>query len=172
MFLGEFAQQGEISLTRQNKPHIARDRLDDHRRNSIALTFHDGVDRVLIVVRHGNRIRCRPLRHAGRTRHTERRHAGTCTDEQTVAMSVVAANELHNLIAPRIAASQTESTHRRLCPRVYHADDLDRRVDRLHKFCKLSLKECRCTVACSVRHSLLQSLDHLRVRMPNNHRSP
>ena len=172
MLLREFTQQGEIALTRQDKPHVARNRLDDNCGDVLPLALHDGTNGILIVVRDGNCIGGSPLRHARRTRHAKRRHPRAGTDEQTVAVSMVTADELHNLIAPRIAACKTECTHRRLRPRVHHANNLNGRIDSLHELCKLRFEERRCTVACTARCSLLKCLYYLRMGMTDNHRPP
>ena len=116
MLLGEFTQQGEITLTRQDKPHIARDRLYNNRCDLVAITLHDRANGILIVVRHSDCIRRCPLRHTWRAWHAERRQSRSCTDKQTVTVPVIAADKFYNFVTPRIAASQTKCTHCRLCP--------------------------------------------------------
>ena len=159
-------------MPREDKPHIARDRLYNDGGDDIALALHHGTNRLLVVIRHGDRIRRRARRHARRARHAERRHAGTGAHEQTVAVPMVAADELHDLIAPRISARKAQCAHRRLRPRVHHADDLDGGIDGLHELCKLRFKERRRTVTRTAPHRLPEGGDDLRMRMTDDHRPP
>ena len=65
--------------------------------------------RVQIVVRHRQRQIGKRLRHAGRCRHAERQRAGTRLDQERIAVAVIAAFELHDLVAPGVAARERES---------------------------------------------------------------
>ena len=127
--LRELADLAQVALLRRHAAHIARDRLDDDRCDLVAHLIHDLRDGLDIIVGYRDRVRRRALRDAGRTRHAERRHARTGVDEQAVAVAVVAADELDDLLAPRVAARQAQRAHRRLRARVDHADDLNGRVD-------------------------------------------
>ena len=87
-------------------------------------------------------------------------------------MPMVASDELDDFIPSGIAACQTQCTHRRLGSRVDHADGFNGWIDRLNELSQLRLHERRCTIARPARHSLLQSLHHLRMRVPDDHRPP
>ena len=87
-------------------------------------------------------------------------------------MPVVASDELDDFIPSGIAACQTQCTHCRLGTRVDHANAFNGWIDRLDELSQLCLHKRRCTVARPARHSLLQSLHHLWMRVSDDHRSP
>ena len=66
-------------------------------------------------------------RHARRRRLAERQRARARLHEQAVAVTVVAAFELHDLAAARVAAREPQRRHRRLGARRHEAHHLDRR---------------------------------------------
>ncbi len=85
---------------------------------------------------------------------------------------MIAADELHNLVAMRVAARQTQRTHGSLGARVHHADDLDVRVDLVHFFRELGLDDGRSSIACAALYSFFERLYDLRMSMPDDERSP
>ena len=172
MLLRELTEQRKIALTRQDEPHIARHRFHNDRCNRVPFTLHDSANGIRIIVWHGDCICCRPLCHARRTRYTERSHPGTCANEQTVAVSMIAADKFHDLVTSRIAACEAKRTHCRLRPGVHHADDLNGGIYALYQLCEIRFPKCRCPVACPACHSFLQRLHDLRMCMADDHWSP
>jgi hypothetical protein len=67
------------------------------------------------------------LRHARRCRHAERQRAGAGLDQERIAVAVIAAFELHDLLAAGVAARDADRGHRRLGAGVDHAHHLERR---------------------------------------------
>ena len=87
-------------------------------------------------------------------------------------MTVIAADELDDLLAPRVAAREAQRAHRRLGAGVDHADELDGGIDALHELRELGLDDGRRAVARAARHRLLQCPNDVRVRMTDDHRPP
>ena len=62
MRLRELADLAQIALLRRHAAHVARDRLDDDRRNLVTHLVHDLRDGFDVVVGYRNRVRRRALR--------------------------------------------------------------------------------------------------------------
>ena len=73
------------------------------------------------------RVRGELRRHAGRGRHAERQRARAGLDQQRVGVAVIAAFELHDLVAAGEAARQPDRAHGRFGAGAHHAHQLDRR---------------------------------------------
>ncbi len=168
----ELAHRAQIPLPRRDAAHVARDRLDDDGGDFVAMLVHDFLQRVDVVVRHGQRVLRRAFRDARRARHAERRHAAARVDEQAVAVAVIAADEFQNLVASRVAARETQSAHRGLRAGIDHADHLDGGIDALHELRELAFEQRRRAVARAARDGLLQGFHDIRMGMADDHRTP
>ena len=129
MLLREPAQMLEPALARQHESHIAGDRLHDDSGNFVAVLLHDAGNRIKIIVRNRDGICRHALRYARTVRHAKGCQSRAGLDEQAVTMSMVAADELHNLVASRKTAGQAKRTHSRLSAGIHHTDDLYGRIN-------------------------------------------
>ena len=99
----------------------------------VAVRRERGLHRVEVVVRQHDRLVGDRRRHAGRRRLPEGQRARARLHEQAVAVTVVAALELHDLAAAREAAREAQRGHRRLGARGHEAHHLDRRQQRAQR---------------------------------------
>ena len=89
-----------------------------------------------------------------------------------VRVAVVAADELDDLLAPRVAAGDAHGAHRRLGARVDHAHQLDRRHGRADEARQLDL-ELRGRAVARARVDLcVQAADDLGMAPAEDHRAP
>ncbi len=94
---------------------VARDRLDDDRRNRRGLGRDEGIHRGEIVVTGEQRVGCDRSGNAGAGWNTERHGSRPGLHEKRIRVTVVAALELDDAIAPRESASQPDRAHRCFC---------------------------------------------------------
>ena len=92
-------------------------------------------------------------------------------------MAVVAARELNNLVAAGHTTRQTNSSHGRLSTRGHHTHLINRARNRRvntvdHQLSQLSLRRARRTKGQAALSRLLNSLNHLRMRVTQNRRAP
>jgi hypothetical protein len=106
--------------------HVPRDRLDEDRRESLAVPRHGSRDGVDVVVGQHDRVGCDAGGHAGRRRDTERHHARACARKQRVDVPEVVTGELDHAVATGRRAGQPDSAHRRLGPGRDEPHHLDR----------------------------------------------
>ena len=93
-------------------------------------------------------------------------------DEQAIAVAVVAAFKLHNLVAVGKSACGTDGAHRRFCTAVYHADHLHARHKVHHEFCKFGFEPARSPETEAVLRGLCNGGNHRIVRVAQEHRAP
>src|SRR5438270_13405731 len=106
------AMSGPCAIARRHTAHVADHRLDDHRRNVWAVFVEDLFERGRVVEGRGDRVVRDRRRDAGAVWKSERRDARTCFDEQAVAVGVVAALELDDLVPRGRAAREAKGGHR------------------------------------------------------------
>ncbi len=87
-------------------------------------------------------------------------------------MAVVAALELHNGVATRKAARQADRAHGRFGARTHEAHQFQGRHELDHAARELRLEFSRRAEGKAVGGDLLDGLDHLRMRMAQDHRTP
>ena len=87
-------------------------------------------------------------------------------------MAVVAALELHNLVAAGKSACGTDGAHRRLGPAVHHADHLHARHKVHHEFCKFGFEPARSPETEAVLCRLGNRLDDGIVSVAQEHWPP
>jgi hypothetical protein len=102
----EAPQAGEIAGSRQHQPHVAGDRLDEERGDLLAMSREERLHRDEVVVRRDQRVVGHRLRHAGRGRRADGGGAGARCDQERIAVTVVAAGDLHQLVAAGGGARQ------------------------------------------------------------------
>ena len=98
----------------RDEAHVGGDRLDEHGGELVTVGVERGVERGDVVVRDDDRVGDRARGDAGRAREPERGDAAARGDEQRVEVAVVAAGELHDLVATGGAAGEADRGHRRL----------------------------------------------------------
>jgi hypothetical protein len=102
------------SRFRHHEVHVACDRLDDDAGDVVACLRECGFHRREIVVGNHNGLIRNRSRHARRRRLAERQRARAGFHEQAVAVTVIAALELHDLAAPGETAREPKRGHRGL----------------------------------------------------------
>ena len=139
MAVAHRAQARQELRARHDEVHVADDRLDDDARDALAVGAKRGLDRREIVERKHDGFVGDGGRHARRRRRAERERARARLHEQAVAVSVVAAFELHDLAAARVAAREPQRRHRGLGARRDEAHELDRRQQAAERLRHLDL---------------------------------
>ena len=162
----------EKARLRGHDAHVAGDRLDDERGDRVAALLEQRREGVDIVVLDEEGVCRRPLRDARAVGQRERQHAAAGGRQEGVRMAVVAADELHDLLAPGVAASHTDGAHGRLGAGVHHAHHLDRRDGPADEASELDLDGRRRAEARAVVDDGMQSAEHLRMAPAEDHRSP
>ncbi len=134
----EFAQRLQERGLRRDEIHVAGDRLDDHRRDLVALLPSNARSSamIVVVVEH-ERVHRRLGRHARRARLAERERARSRFHEQRIGVAVIAAFELDDLRAAGEAAREPDRAHRRFGARAHEPHLLERRHE-LHSSSAIS----------------------------------
>jgi len=167
--IAERAQPREESRSRWDAAHVARVRLDDHRRDA-------RVDRALagrqVVVFDDDRLPGRRRAHAGGIGKPERRDARAGPREQSVAVTVVATRELHDARAAGRGARDAERAHRGLGARRDEPEHLDRRVSGDDGLGELDLERRRGAVRGPERRLIGDRAHDVRMRVAEDERAP
>ena len=157
--------------------HVAGRRLSDNRGNLTLVSCERLTHSVQVVIGQNNGLRGGCGSHASRTRQRQGSHTRTSLGKQRIHVAVVATRELNNLVAASHTTRQTNRSHGRLGTRGHHTHLLNRtrnhRVNTVdHQLSQLSLRRARRTKRQAALSRLLNSLNHLRMRVTQNRRAP
>ncbi len=131
-----------------------------------------GLDLLEVVVGGGQGMFGEVGRHSGGGRHPEGRGAGAGLDQQGVGVAVVAAVELEDLVAPRVASGETDGAHGGLSTGGDHPDHLDIGIGVADHFGQLDLEPGGGSVGGPVFGCGLDGLHDLGMAVAEDHRSP
>ena len=165
------AQRAQKRRIRRHTAHIARHRLDNHRRQPLTMHGKRLFQRGDIVIRRGQRVLRISGRHARRIRHPDGQRARTGGDQQAVAVAVVTASKLQKITASGKGAGKTNRAHRRLRPRIAHAHHLHRRHAGDDGLCQLRFRHRRRAKTQAVFRCLLHRVDNPRMGVTDNRRA-
>ena len=112
--VAERAQRLEESRRRRDAAHVPGHRLDEDRRQVLAVALHGGGGEVDLVVVDDDRLGDHRRGHAGRGGNAERGQARAGVGEEGIGVAVVAARELDHPVAVRVGASEPKRGHRGL----------------------------------------------------------
>ena len=125
--VAQHPQRLEESRRGRNDAHVARDGLDENRREPLAVLRDGCSDGVDVVVGQHDRVAATPDGNARGRRDPERHQARAGAREQRVDVAVVVAGELDQAVAARRGTRQPHGAHRRLGAGGDEAHHLDRR---------------------------------------------
>jgi hypothetical protein len=163
---------GKNPSYRRHDAHIACHRLDDDGRDLVGILFEERFDRFEIVEDRHQRIGSRSGRDARRIGQAERGHAGTRLHQQHIGMAVVAALELDDLVPFGVRPRQAQGAHGRFGARVNETHHLNVGHEVHHPPGQFDFKRAGRAVRGPFHGRLLDGLDHLRVGMAGDERSP
>ena len=166
------AQAFQKPRLRQHAAHIARHRLDDHRRNISAATGEQSLHRGQIVIRRRQRQRRQFRRHARGAGHAKRERARTRVHQQAVGVTVVTTRELDQQLATGGGTRQTNRAHGRLGAGIDQPDLLHAGHQPAQRLGQLHLGPGRRTKRQAARSSGLYRLHHGRRGVAQDHRAP
>ena len=172
MFFSFFRKRLQELRLRRDNAHVASHRFYYHTCDFVTNLVEKFLNARHIVVLERERVLCQVRRHTLAARLARREHSRASLDEQAIAMAMIAAFELHNLIATGKTASRTNRTHRRFGPAVHHANHLDAWHKAHHKLRKFRFKTARGAKTEAILSCIGNSLNHGIVRMPQKHRAP
>ena len=157
--------------------HVAGRRLSNNRGNLTLVVRERLTHSVQVVIGQNDGLRGGCGSHASRTRQCQGSHTRTSLREQRIHVTVVAARELNNLVATSHTTRQTNRSHGRLSTGRHHTHLINsarnRRVNTVdHQLSQLSLRRARRTEGQAALSRLLNSLNHLRMRVTQNRRTP
>ena len=177
-FLGEGAHLPVEALLRHDRLGVAEDRLDDDRRDLLAVPLEDpakGVD--VVVARRDDRVRdgardaAAPGERDRRIRVAELGHVVRAdADQRVVVDAVVLALELHDLLAARVGAGDAHRVHRRLGARHGHAGHVDPARELLDELHRADLVLARQAEAHAPAHALVDVVVDPLVPVAEDHR--
>ena len=157
--------------------HVAGRRLSNNCGN-LALVVRERLTHcVQVVIGQNNGLSRGCGSHASRTRQRQGCHARTSLGKQRIHVAVVATRKLNNLVAASHTTRQTNRGHGRLSTGRHHTHLINRtrnhRVNTVdHQLSQLSLRRARRTKRQAALSRLLNSLNHLRMRVTQNRRTP
>ena len=172
MLLGLCGKRLQELGLRGNDAHVAGHRFNDDARNLVADLVEKFFNARHVVVLERKRVLREVSRHSLAARLASGEHARARLNKQAIAVAMVAAFKLHNLVAAGKSACGTDGTHRRLGPAVHHADHLHARHKVHHEFCKFGFEPARSPETEAVLRRFCNSTDYRVVRMPQEHRAP
>ena len=162
---------------RGHHTHVAGRRLSNDGGNLALVVRERLTHSVQVVIRQNNGLRGGSGSHASRTRQRQSSHTRTSLRKQRIHVAVVAARKLNNLVATGHTTRQTNRSHGRLSTGGHHTHLINRarnhRVNAVdHQLSQLSLRRARRTKRQAALSRLLNRLNHLRMRMTQNRRTP
>ena len=113
-----------VAVDRHDDPHVAQDRLGEHRGDLLAVALEDGLDRAGVVERHRQGVFGERL---GDARRRGAGVLGVAVDERRLLGPVVAALHDDDLVPLGVAAGEPNRRHRGLGAGVDEAQHLDAR---------------------------------------------
>jgi len=152
--------------------HVARDRLDDDRRDLAASCPEQILDLLQIVEIEDDRVLCEIRRYPARRRIAEGQQARAGLDQKTVGMAVIAAFELDDSVTPGKAACEADRAHRRLGAGTDQPQHLDRRQQLADQLGHFDLTLGRCAERKATQRSLANRLHDGGVRVAGDCRPP
>ena len=155
-----------------DEPHVAHHRLEQNRRDRVALRRECPLERLGLVVFEHERVLRGAGGDAGGVWHAERRGRRAGGHEQAVDVAVVIARELDQLVAASEPAGETHGAHRRLGAAAHHPHLLDARHGRDDQFSKPALGLGGRAVARARGECPFDCGDHSRVAVAEDHRAP
>lgn len=122
----ELAHQFEVAGVGENESAVGGVGLDDDRGDGLALLGEGSAEGIGVVIIEDDRLGGEAGGDACAIGVAEGECAGAGFDEERVDVAVVAAGEFNDLVAPRVAARETDGRHGGLGAGVAHADFFDR----------------------------------------------
>src|SRR5690606_33593560 len=172
ILVADLAQTFEEPRHRRNTVHVAGHRLDDDAGDILAHRAQGFTYRSDVVVGQGQGVLGKGRRHARGAGYTEGQCAGADLDQQAVGMTVLSAFELDDGITAGIAAGQTDGAHRCLGTGTDRAHHVHGEPKRAHQLGHFGFHGGGCTVGQAVLELAADRVQHLRVPMAENHRTP
>ena len=156
----------------RNAAHVACNRLYDDAGHLVFVRLGQFAYVIGIVVARQERVFGVAIGYARRVRLTQRERTAACGNQEEVAVAVVVAGKLDDLIASRVAPCHAGSAHGGFGAGVDHADLLDGGHQIAHQFGYLDLnlgrRAKRCGRVCRVFHAA----DDIGMGVPKEHWSP
>ncbi len=168
----ERAQRLQELARPRHEVHVAGHRLDDHRRDLVALPAECVLELLHVVEREHRGVTGGLRRHAGRARVAERERARARLHEQRVGVAVVAAFELDDAGAAGEPAREAERGHRRLGARGHEPHERHARQRLAEQLRELDLERGRRAERESFERRLAHGRDDQWVRVPEDERPP
>ena len=154
---------------RGHEAHVPGDGLDDDRRRLRRVRREPRFERGHVVVRKDGGEGGDRVRHAGRIAQPEGGDAAAGLHQQSVAVAVVAAVELHDDVAAGGGAREANGGHRRLGAGVHEADAFEPgRGD--HAPAEFDFARGERAEGCALRRRALDGRDNGRGRVPEDER--
>ena len=172
MLLGLCGKRLQELGLRGNDAHVAGHRFNDDARNLVADLVEKFFNARHVVVLERKRVLREVGRHSLAAWLARGEHARARLDKQAIAVAMVAAFKLHNLVAPSKTASRTNGAHRCLGPAVHHANHLHTRHEAHHKLREFGFEPARSPETETVLRRLGNRLDNGIVSMAQEHRPP
>ena len=172
MFSGFFSHSFEEFLSGGNHVHIPGNCFNDHAGDFVAFFVKEFFELFGIVVFQNDRVVCDSSGDTGRARCTEGQQAGAAFNQQGIAVAVVAAFKLHNLIAAGVAASPTDGAHAGFGAGGDETDFFNGRNETLNFFGNINFNDGRSTEAQAVVNGFFDSFNDVRIVVTEDHRTP
>ena len=168
----QLPQALEEALLGGHHAHVGCHRLDNHRRHLTGIVQQKLLHASQVIIHGGQGIGSAAPGDTGTVRHAVSHNTGTGFHQHGVAMAVVAAGELDNLIPSGKTTGCPDGAHHRLRTGVYHPHHLNGGHQVTHQLSHGHLCLGSCTEAQAVFGGLHGSFQHRRVVMPQNHGAP
>ena len=152
--------------------HIADDRFQDERGRRTGRRLERVLDRCEMIESRDPRVSRDRRRDAGRIGNAERLKARASLDEKTVRVAVIAAVQLHDVVASRRRARDTDRGHGRLGPRGHEAQPLRGGVEPAYALPQLDLERARHAEEGALAKLALHGFHDGRMGMAQEHRTP
>ena len=171
--LGQEAVEADpVLLERRHHAHVRGRGLGDDRGDLLTPLGEQGPHRLAIAVGQHHGVPGGRGGHAGRTGHREGRDTAAGLGEQRIHVPVVAAGELHDHVPAGRGPGHAQRAHGRLGAGVDQPHLLDR-SDPVHDLLgEAHLARLRRAEGQPAARGLTHRLDHLLVRVPQDHRAP
>ncbi len=168
----DFAQALQEPRVGQQHAHVADHRLDDDCRDALGRRAEAAFDGAQVIELGDERVLGDRLRDAGTVRHPERRRARSGPHQQRIDVPVIAAGELDDPRPSGSGAGDAQGRHGCLGTRAHQADHVHRRNGGCQPLGHVDLACRRRAETGAITQGILYGSQHLRMRMPEDHRAP
>ena len=172
MVLRERPQRLQELFRWRHATHVATNRLQDHRRDPIAVCLKRVGQHLCVIVIQHHRVLAGPRSHARRIRNGQSRCRATSSDQQAINVAMIITSKLDHDVSTGVSSRQSNRTHRRFGSRIDQSHHFNRRHRVNHQFGEFIFRNRWRTKARPTINRCMNRFADPWPLMPKDHRPP